>query len=87
MSLFTLLLMVQFVLAVMGFGWKTFSSGVISGSETILDVGQHIVRNLTQESEEYVNCLSLVQVKQVGANVFKNDILLTLRWPNLHDCA
>ena len=45
--------MVVFVLAVMGLGWKTFSSGAISGSETILDVGQPIVRNLTQESEEF----------------------------------
>lgn len=79
--------MVVFVLAVMGLGWKTFSSGAISGSETILDVGQPIVRNLTQESEEYVNSSSLVQVKRVGANMFKNDILLRLKWLNLHDCA
>jgi hypothetical protein len=36
-------------------GWKTFSSGVISGFETVLDVGEPILKNLTQEAEDYVN--------------------------------
>jgi len=55
MGLFTLLLIVVVVLAIIGLGWKSFSSGVISGFETILDIGQPIVKNLTQEAKEYVN--------------------------------
>jgi hypothetical protein len=43
------------ILALIGLGWKTFSSGVISGFETVLDVGQPIVKNLTQEAKEYAN--------------------------------
>ena len=46
MGLFTLLLIVVVILALIGLGWKTFSSGVISGFETDLDVGPPI--NLTQ---------------------------------------
>jgi hypothetical protein len=48
------------ILAVIGLGWKSFSSGVISGFETILDVGQPIVKNLTQEAKEYVNNPSMI---------------------------
>ncbi|MGA7370302.1 MAG: hypothetical protein WBX01_14335 [Nitrososphaeraceae archaeon] len=55
MGLFTLLLIVVVVLAIIGLGWKSFSSGVISGFETILDIGQPIAKNLTQEAKEYVN--------------------------------
>ncbi|HZD36100.1 MAG TPA: hypothetical protein VE130_12920 [Nitrososphaeraceae archaeon] len=55
MGLFTLILIVVVILAVIGLGWKTFSSGVISGFETALDVGQPIVKNLTQEARKYVN--------------------------------
>jgi hypothetical protein len=60
MGLFTLLLIAVVILAVIGLGWKTFSSGVIGGFEQILDVGQPIVKNLTQEAKEYVNNPSLV---------------------------
>jgi hypothetical protein len=60
MVLFTLLLTVVVILALIGLGWKTFSSGVINGFETILDVGQPIVKNLTQEAKEYVNNPSLL---------------------------
>lgn len=52
MGLFTLIVV---ILAVIGLGWKTFSSGVISGFETILDVGQPVINNLTNEAKEYVN--------------------------------
>jgi hypothetical protein len=55
MGLFTLLLVVVIILALIGLGWKTFSSGVINGFETVLNVGQPIVKNLTQEAREYVN--------------------------------
>jgi len=53
MGLLTLILIV--LVAVIGLGWKTFSSGIISGFETVLDMGQPIVKNLTQEAREYVN--------------------------------
>jgi hypothetical protein len=52
MGLFTLLLTIVVILAVIGLGWKTFSSGVINGFETVLDVGQLIIKNLTQEAKE-----------------------------------
>ena len=60
MGLLTLVLIVLVILAVIGLGWKTFSSGIISGFETVLDMGQPIVKNLTQEAKEYVNNLSLM---------------------------
>ena len=50
MGLFTLLLIIVVILAIIGLGWKSFSSGVISGFETVLDIGQPIVKNLTQEA-------------------------------------
>jgi hypothetical protein len=57
MGLLTLVLIVLVTLAVIGLGWKTFSSGIISGFETVLDMGQPIVKNLTQE---YVNSQNLI---------------------------
>jgi hypothetical protein len=48
------------ILAVIGLGWKTFSSGIISGFETVLDVGQPIIKNLTHGTREYVNSLNLI---------------------------
>jgi hypothetical protein len=36
------------------------ASGVISGFETVLDVGQPIIKNLTQEAKEHVNNPSLM---------------------------
>ena len=36
MGLLTLVLIVLVILAVIGLGWKTFSSGIISGFETFL---------------------------------------------------
>lgn len=60
MGLFTLFLIVVVILVVIGLGWKTFSSGIISGFETVLDVGQSIIKNLTQETKGYVNNPSLI---------------------------
>lgn len=62
MGLFTLLLVVVVILALIGLGWKTFSSGVISGFETVLDIGQPIVKNLTQEAREYVNTADMTMM-------------------------
>jgi hypothetical protein len=54
-GLFTFLLLVVIVLAVVGIGWETFSIGVISGFEKMIDVGAPIVEYLTQEAKEIVD--------------------------------
>jgi hypothetical protein len=38
------------IIAIVDLGWKTFSSGVITGSEKTVDVGMLIIRDLTQET-------------------------------------
>ena len=43
------------VLAVIGIGWKTFSVGVISGFDRVINIGAPIVKDLTQEAKEIVN--------------------------------
>ncbi|MGH9965017.1 MAG: hypothetical protein ACRD5E_09370 [Nitrososphaeraceae archaeon] len=43
------------ILAVIGLGWQTFSSGVITGFEKALDVGTPIIKELTQEAKDYMN--------------------------------
>jgi hypothetical protein len=60
MGLLALILIVLVVLAIIGLGWKTFSSGIISGFETVVDVGQPIIKNLTNGTREYVNSLNLI---------------------------
>ena len=54
MGLFGLLLLVVIILAIIGLGWTTFSSGVITGFEKAIDIGTPIIKNLTQEAKEYV---------------------------------
>jgi hypothetical protein len=54
------LLIVMVIIALVGLGWKTFSSGVISGFGMILNVGSSIIKNLTQEAKEYVNNPNLI---------------------------
>jgi hypothetical protein len=60
MGLLALVLIVLVVLAIIGLGWKTFSSGIISGFEIVVDVGQPIIKNLTSGTREYVNSLNLI---------------------------
>lgn len=55
MGLFGFILLVVIILAVLGLGWQTFSSGVITGFEKAVDVGTPIVKDLTQEARNYVN--------------------------------
>lgn len=55
MGLFGFILLVVVVLAVIGLGWQTFSSGVITGFEKALDVSTPIIKELTQEAKDYVN--------------------------------
>jgi len=59
-GLFTFLLIVVVVLAVIGIGWKPFSIGVINGFERVLDVGAPFANDLTQEAKEIVNHPSLI---------------------------
>jgi hypothetical protein len=60
MGLLALVMIILVVLAIIGLGWKTFSSGIISGFKTVLDVGQPIIKNLTNGTREYVNSLNLI---------------------------
>ena len=55
MGLFTFLLLVVIVLAVIGIGWETFSVGVINGFESVIDVGAPFVKDLTQEARDIIN--------------------------------
>lgn len=55
MGLFGLLLLVVIVLSIIGLGWTTFSSGVITGFDKAVEVGTPIMKDLTQEAKEYVN--------------------------------
>ena len=54
MGLFTVLLVVVIVLAIVGVGWKTFSLGVINGFDRAVDVGTPLVKDLTQQATEYI---------------------------------
>jgi len=45
--LFTLLLVIVVVLAMVGLGWKTFSDGVINGFERVIDIGTPLVKGST----------------------------------------
>ena len=53
MGLFMLLLLIV-IIAIVGLGWKTFSSGIITGFEKAVDIGTPIIKNLTQEAKDYV---------------------------------
>jgi hypothetical protein len=53
--LFGFILLVVVVLAIIGMGWKTFSSGIIIGLEKAIDVGTPLIKDLTQEARDFVN--------------------------------
>jgi anionic cell wall polymer biosynthesis LytR-Cps2A-Psr (LCP) family protein len=55
MGLFSIILLIVVVLAIVGLGWKIFSSGVLSGFEKVINVGQPLVKNLTDQAKKYVN--------------------------------
>ena len=57
MGLFTILLVVVIVLAIVGLGWKTFSLGVINGFDRTVDVSTPLIKDLTQQATEYVRIL------------------------------
>jgi hypothetical protein len=55
MGFFGFVLLVVVILAIIGMGWKTFSSGVITGFEKAVDLGTPIINDLSQEARDYVN--------------------------------
>jgi hypothetical protein len=61
MGLFTVLVVVVIVLAIVGMGWKTFSLGVINGFDRAVDVGAPLVKDLTQQATEYIEDPSLIE--------------------------
>jgi hypothetical protein len=61
MGLFTVLLVVVVVLAIVGMGWKTFPLGVINGFDRALDVGTPLVKDLIQQATEYIQDPSLIE--------------------------
>ncbi|HET7344843.1 MAG TPA: hypothetical protein VFJ05_03115 [Nitrososphaeraceae archaeon] len=52
MGLFSIILLVVVVLAIVGLGWKIFSSGVLSGFEKVINLGQPLVKNLTDQARK-----------------------------------
>jgi hypothetical protein len=55
MELFGFIILAIVILAIMGLGWQTFSSGVIAGFDKAIDVGTPIIKELTQEARDHVN--------------------------------
>jgi hypothetical protein len=55
MGLLTFLLVIVVILAIVGLGWKAFSSGVISGFNKAIDIGTPVIKDLIQEARDYVN--------------------------------
>jgi len=55
MGLFGIVLLIVVVLAIIGLGWRLFSSGVLSGFDKVINVGQPFVKNLTDQAKKYVN--------------------------------
>jgi hypothetical protein len=55
MGFFGFILLVVVILAVLGLGWKAFTSGIITGFDKAVEIGTPIVKNLTQEARDYAN--------------------------------
>jgi hypothetical protein len=60
MGLITLLIVVIIILAIIGLGWKSFSTGVLSGFERVLNMGDPLIKNITQHARELVNYPNLM---------------------------
>jgi Tfp pilus assembly protein PilO len=55
MGLFTILLLIVAVLAIMGVGWKAFSSAIINGFEKAVSKGQPLLNSFTQQERQFFN--------------------------------
>lgn len=60
MGLITLLIVVIIILAIIGLGWKSFSTGVLSGFDRVLNIGDTLLKNITQQARELVNYPNLM---------------------------
>jgi hypothetical protein len=60
MGLITMLIVVIVILAIIGLGWKSFSTGVLSGFARVLNVGDPLIKNITQQARELVNYPNLM---------------------------
>jgi hypothetical protein len=60
MGLITMLIVAIVILAIIGLGWKSFSTGVLSGFERVLNVGDPLIKNITQQARELVNYPNLM---------------------------
>jgi len=75
MGLITLLIIIIVILAIIGLGWKSFSTGVLSGFERVLEIGNPIVKNITQQTRELVNNPALILTINNMVGVFEYEIL------------
>lgn len=64
MGIFGFILLIVVILAIIGMGWKTFSSGVITGFDKAINGGTPIVKDLTQEARDYVNSPEQLSISQ-----------------------
>ena len=55
MGLFSFILLIVVILAIIGLGWETFSIGVIAGFDKAVDVGTPIIKELTQEARDHID--------------------------------
>jgi hypothetical protein len=55
MGFFAFVLLIVVIQAVIGLGWSSFSSGIITGFEKAIDIGTPILKNLTQEARDYMS--------------------------------
>jgi hypothetical protein len=60
MGLITLVIVVIIILAIIGLGWKSFSTGVLNGFERALNIGDPLIKNITQQARELVNYPNLM---------------------------
>ena len=51
MTLFTVLLVIVVILAIVGLGWTSFAIGVLDGFDRVLDISIPIIKNITQEAQ------------------------------------
>jgi cell shape-determining protein MreC len=68
MGVFGFILLVIVILAILGLGWKTFTSAVITGFDQAVEAGTPIVKNLTQEAREYVDSSEQLTLFSVVSN-------------------
>ena len=54
MGLFTIIMVAVVVLAVIGLGWKTFMSGILSGFDTVVEKGGPALKQLTNSAKDQI---------------------------------